>query len=819
MSKKIKIVQFKELLSHAELVRSARKSISFALEIFQKDRIKLPGINNYLKEIKEKGDALQESENMLAELVGFNQALIDVSPIGIVSFDGISGKCLSANDATAKMMGTSREEILKLNFKEIISLKETDFLNDAEATLRGEKVPHKEINLTTSLGKNIWIDYRFVKFLDKASPNLLLMINDITERRQSEAALRESEANLQTIFENTSDGFVLTDNKGIVKSVNKKSKEIIFLNVGKLIDIGDSIFEFVQESKIEDYKNAIALVLSGQVLQYDYPYERKNGETKWYYYTVSPVYHEGLIDGICITTADVTARKNSEQELKESELFNKGILASLSAHIAVLNADGLIISVNKAWDEFANANGSTSLERVSQGSNYFDVCKKSLASGEINAGLALDGILAVQQKEKPIFELEYPCHSPNEERWFVLRVTKFGTDDSKVVISHHDITARKKAEELVIVSQSNLKAIIENTNAAIYSLDKELRYITFNLSHQAIMKELYGLKISPGDHVYDFLKKLDKVEAVEWQKIYSRALKGEMVLFEKEFKFNNSYSCISFSIHPIWEFSEVIGLSCFAIDVTERKLSDTRLKELNERIQKDAKVLAISNEELEQFAHVVSHDLQEPLRMVTSFLTLLEKKYGAVIDEKGKTYIGFAVDGALRMRQIILDLLEYSKVGKPGENPEQIDLNELLEEVQILFRKKIKEIKAIIIVDKLPQLQAQRSPMRQIFQNLVGNALKYCSNIAPPQIHINAKELKDHWEFSVADNGIGIDKEYFDKIFIIFQRLHRKEEYVGTGMGLAVTKKNVEHMGGRIWVESKEGKGSTFYFTLPKSWF
>ena len=604
-----------------------------------------------------------------------------------------------------------------------------------------------------------------------------------------------------------------------MKSVNKKSKEIIFLNVGKIIDIGDSIFEFVQESKVKDYKDAIALVLSGQVLQYDYPYQRKNGGTKWYYYTVSPVYHGGKVDGICITTADITARKNAEQELKESELFNKGILASLTAHIAVINASGLIISANKAWDDFAKANGVTCLERVSQGSNYFDVCKNALASGEKNAGIVLDGILAVLKKEKKIFELEYPCHAPHEERWFILRVTNFGTDDSKVVISHQDITLRKKAEESLIVSQSNLKAIIENTEAAIYSLDKKLQYITFNYHHQLAMKHLYDLDIMPGDHVYDFLKKLDNSEATAWHKVYSKALKGEAVKFEKELNFNNIYTCVSFSIHPIWEEKEVIGLSCFAIDVTERKLSDTRLYELNERIQKDAKELAISNEELEQFAHVISHDLQEPLRMVTSFLTLLEKKYVAVIDEKGKTYIGFAVDGAMRMRQIILDLLEYSKVGKPEDNLESIDLNELIEEVQILFRKKIKEIKAVIIVDELPRLQAHRSPMRQIFQNLVGNALKYCSDTIFSQIHIKAKELKDHWLFSVEDNGIGIDKEYFDKIFIIFQRLHRKEEFSGTGMGLAVTKKIVEHMGGEIWVESEEGKGSTFYFTLPKTWF
>ena len=190
MSKKTKIVQFKDLLSHAELVRSARKSISFALEIFQKDKVKLPGISNYIKEIEEKGNALKESENILAELVGFNQALIDVSPVGIASYDGISGDCLSANEAIAKILGSSITEVLKQNFRKIPTWKTTGLLKDAEATLLNEKIIPKEIDFTTSFGKEICIDYRFVKFLNRANPNLLLLMNDITERKNSETALK-----------------------------------------------------------------------------------------------------------------------------------------------------------------------------------------------------------------------------------------------------------------------------------------------------------------------------------------------------------------------------------------------------------------------------------------------------------------------------------------------------------------------------------------------------------------------------------------------------------------------------------------------------
>jgi len=274
---------------------------------------------------------------------------------------------------------------------------------------------------------------------------------------------------------------------------------------------------------------------------------------------------------------------------------------------------------------------------------------------------------------------------------------------------------------------------------------------------------------------------------------------------------------VNFSVTPVanekgW-FTHWISVEK---DVTASKLAEMKLLELNESLQKHAKELSVSNAELEQFAYIASHDLQEPLRMVTSFLTQLEKKYGTVIDEKGKRYIAFAVDGAKRMRQIILDLLEFSRVGRMEDKLETVDLNEIMNEIKILFRKEIKDKHATVLIAPLPKITAYKSPLRQVFQNMVSNALKYAATDVPCQVEINVQESKTHWQFAVSDNGIGIDREYFEKIFIIFQRLHNKDQYSGTGMGLAVSKKIVENMGGKIWVASEEGKGSTFYFTILK---
>jgi len=202
--------------------------------------------------------------------------------------------------------------------------------------------------------------------------------------------------------------------------------------------------------------------------------------------------------------------------------------------------------------------------------------------------------------------------------------------------------------------------------------------------------------------------------------------------------------------------------------------------------------------------------------MVTSFLGQIERKYSDVIDDKGKRFIHFAVDGAQRMRQIILDLLEFSRVGKLEEKEEHIDLNSVVKEVILLCQKQVKDTNATINYSNLPSLRLYKTPVRQVFQNLISNALKYHKQDQPLVINISAEETSMHWQFAISDNGIGIEEEYFNKIFVLFQRLHNKDEYSGTGIGLAVCKKIIENLGGKIWVESEEGQGSTFYFTIPK---
>jgi len=242
-------------------------------------------------------------------------------------------------------------------------------------------------------------------------------------------------------------------------------------------------------------------------------------------------------------------------------------------------------------------------------------------------------------------------------------------------------------------------------------------------------------------------------------------------------------------------------------DITERKHAERELCTTLEELER-------SNRELEEFAYVASHDLQEPLRMVASYMKLLERRYKGKIDVNADKFIAYAVGGAIRMQTLINDLLTYSRVGKRKKEYKSVNCDDVLEQVVIDLDKAIKRSMALVTHDPLPIIIADDIQIGQVLQNLISNAIKFQGN-ERPEVHISAEKNGTNWLFSVRDNGIGIDMKHAEPIFKIFQRLHVKNNYVGTGIGLAICKRVVERHGGRIWVESKEGKGSTFYFTIP----
>ncbi len=252
--------------------------------------------------------------------------------------------------------------------------------------------------------------------------------------------------------------------------------------------------------------------------------------------------------------------------------------------------------------------------------------------------------------------------------------------------------------------------------------------------------------------------------------------------------------------------------------VIERRRAEAELKALNEdleqRVIRRTLELERSNQELEQFASVASHDLQEPLRMVASYVQLVRDRWKGKLDPESEEFFAFALDGAERMQRLILDLLTYSRVGSQSKPFIPIDCEIVLERVLSNLKVSIEERGAQITHGPLPEVQGDIVQLTQLFQNLIGNALKFQKDKAPA-VHVQAEKKKGEWQFSIRDNGIGILKKDFDRIFVIFQRLHARDQYPGTGIGLSICKKIVERHGGRIWLESEPGRGTTFYFTLP----
>lgn len=291
------------------------------------------------------------------------------------------------------------------------------------------------------------------------------------------------------------------------------------------------------------------------------------------------------------------------------------------------------------------------------------------------------------------------------------------------------------------------------------------------------------------------------------------ALSGDSEYWEQEFRIKKGDGSYAYIIDKGFIIRDAEGRPIRMIgatqDISKRKLAELELLKANEGLRN-------ANQELKVFASLASHDMREPLRMISSFMSLLQKRYSSSLDEKANQYINFAVDGAKRLTNLINDLLDYSKVGFDHSSIEYIQTDALIKEVLDLKSDLIRESGAEIVLDPLPEIQGIKTPIQILFQNLIGNALKYRKPEVNPLIKISSRDLGDFWEFSVEDNGIGIEADYLEQIFGIFKRLHPKEKYSGTGMGLATCRKIVTQHGGKIWAESIPGEGSKFLFTLRK---
>lgn len=361
-------------------------------------------------------------------------------------------------------------------------------------------------------------------------------------------------------------------------------------------------------------------------------------------------------------------------------------------------------------------------------------------------------------------------------------------------------------EKLRQAAEEKYRNLFDNASDAIITTDVEDNVTSWNRSAEKIFgwtaQEVMGKNLTHLIVPPDLQAARDKIVR---DTVSGRVVSGIDVVRRRK---DGKEVDVSLTVSPIRDINQdIIGISDVVRDITERKQAEEKLKQTMEELVR-------SNKELEQFAYVASHDLQEPLRMVVSYLQLIEKRYKAKLDADADEFIGYAVDGATRMQKLINDLLAYSRVGTHGKPMEPTDCELIFDQAVSNVEIAITESKAVVTHDPLPAVMADGGQLLQLFQNLIANAVKFRGG-KPPVIHVGVKRNKNEWLFSVRDNGIGIDMQYAERIFGIFQRLHGRNEYPGSGIGLAVCKKIVERHGGRISVESEPGKGSTFYFTIP----
>jgi len=392
------------------------------------------------------------------------------------------------------------------------------------------------------------------------------------------------------------------------------------------------------------------------------------------------------------------------------------------------------------------------------------------------------------------------------------------------VVTFRDITERRRslaerAEQNARLARSEsesrrqahiLTSVLDSIADGVVVADTAGRFIHFNPAAERILGR--GPSDAPADQWSDhygvFLP--DGTTPYPPENLpLARAMRGELVVEAELFIRHPARPVgarVSVNGGPVLEEGEVHGGVVVFRDETERKENDARLRRYTE-------ALAKSNAELQQFAYVASHDLQEPLRMVRSYAQLISEQYKGRLDAEADEYLEFLVDGARRMQQLIADLLAYSRVGTQGRELEPTDCNDVLGDALRNLEFAIEESGARVTHDPLPTVRGDAPQLVRLFQNLVGNAVKFRGD-APPTVHVSVRRMGGEWEFSVADNGIGIPERALDRVFEIFHRVHGRSEYAGTGIGLAICKKTVARHGGRIWVRSTEGVGSTFFFTL-----
>jgi PAS domain S-box-containing protein len=708
-------------------------------------------------------------------------------------------------------------EVYSWNSSEVVGKKVKDVLKTRFIDIEEPKTVQKlvktgsfedEVIQFTKKNFPLYISTKIVAIKDVNNViNGYIYINrDMTAIKNTEKKLKRNYNILNSIIENTTDAVYLKNLSGNYIMANTTHSEIVGKPVSEIIGKNDwELFPSKDADVItRDDKEIIENIKT--VTYEETLYSHRERAIRNYITTKGPYRgYDDTILGIFGIGRDITHLKSAEKNLIESEDKYRNLFATMLQGVVYYDYTGKIISMNPAAEKIM---GYT-IEEIHGKTSKDPIWQCITENGKEFLGENHPSMLALEtgsEVEDVVMGIRNP--GVDEYKWLRINaVPQFHEGETKpyqVYTTFNDITSEKKAKSLLKNSEKQYRTLFDKI-AEGFALHEivcnkndetvDFRFIDINPAFE----ELTGIKRE--DLVGKLKSKVISDDSADWTKIYDNLpLNGNSIRFDKYFKDLNKY-------YNILAFSPAINrLAILFSDITERQIVENELKETMHQLK-------LSNSELEEFAYITSHDLKEPLRMISSFLQLLQRRYQDKLDEDANEFIEFAVDGAIRLNELLDDLMVYSRLNSNSTNLTIVDFGEVLDIVKVNLDILINENDAIITSDNLPVTIADKTQMIQLFQNLISNSIKYRGE-ENPVIHISAEKDGNNWLFALEDNGIGIQPEYSEKIFKIFQKLHGPQTYDGTGIGLSISKRIVEKHGGNIWIDTDRINGTKFNFSL-----
>ncbi|MET0652572.1 MAG: PAS domain S-box protein, partial [Hyphomicrobiaceae bacterium] len=750
------------------------------------------------------------AEEHLEQMEGRYRGLLEAAPDAMVVVNQ-GGEIVLLNVQAEKQFGYRRDELLGQKVTNIIpegfaERLVADDLRSAQDALDQQIGTGIELTARRKDGTEFPIEIMLSPLESAEGTLVTAAIRNISVRKAAEEHLGHMEGRYRGLLEAAPDAMVVVNQAGEIVLLNVQAEKQFGYRRDALL--GQKVTNIIPEGFAErlvadDLRSAQDALDQHIGTGIELIARRKDGSAFPIEIMLSPLQSD---EGMLVTAAirDISVRKAAEEHLGHMEGRYRGLLEAAPDAMVVVNQSGEIVLLNvQAEKQFGYRRDELIGQKVT---NIIPegFAERLVADDLRSAQDALDqkigaGIeLIARRKDGSAFPIE-------------IMLSPLQSDEGMLVTAAiRDISVRKAAEEHLAQMEGRYRGLLEAAPDAMVVVNQNGEIVLLNV--QAEKQFGYRRDALLGQKVTNiipegFAERLvaDALRSTEDALDQTIGTGIELIARRKD----GSAFPIEIMLSPL-ESSDGMLVTAAIRDISTRRAAEAHLRQKMKELHR-------SNEELEQFAAIASHDLQEPLRMVASYTQLLARRYKGKLDADADTYIAFAVDGAGRMQRLIQDLLTYSRVGTKGKDLKDTSSEEAFQRALENLRGAIEDSGALVTHDPLPEVLADERQLVQLFQNLVGNAIKY-QNPGIPKIHVGAaRNGAEKWVFSVQDNGLGIDPQYFGRIFGMFQRLHKRDEFAGTGIGLAICKKIVERHGGKISVESQPGHGSTFRFALAES--